>query len=143
MLFSTEPCMDIIVGKSGFIYAFQCNIFDYFLFPMQYFICNNVFHSNTTRGILWIHMASIYKQTVTSFLISLAELSFVSLSYTSFKIFEETLKIIFQITIQFKVIVLYVLNIFAPQETHIMVFPCNELEQAHYFVRIMRLSDNL
>jgi hypothetical protein len=50
---------------------------------------------------------------------SLAEL-FVSLSYTSAMGYLETLKIVFKRSVRFKVIVLYVLDKFAPEETHIM-----------------------
>jgi hypothetical protein len=51
-------------------------------------------------------------------------LSFLSshtpLRWAIFKIYEETIKIIFQRFIRFKVIVFCVLNKFAPEETHIM-----------------------
>jgi hypothetical protein len=47
-------------------------------------------------------------------------LSHTPLRWAIFKILKETLKIIFQRSIRFKVIVLYVLDKFAPVETHIM-----------------------
>jgi hypothetical protein len=46
-------------------------------------------------------------------------LSHTPLRWAIFKILEETLKIIFQISIRFKVIVLYVVDKFASEETHI------------------------
>jgi hypothetical protein len=52
--------------------------------------------------------------------ISLAELSFVSLSYTSAMAYLQALKIIFLRYIRFEIIGLYILNKFAPKATHII-----------------------
>jgi hypothetical protein len=48
-------------------------------------------------------------------------LSHTPLQWAIFKILEKTLKIIFQRSIRFKVIVLYVVDEFASEETHIRV----------------------
>jgi hypothetical protein len=76
--------------------------------------------------LLWLPMTTLPQRTITQYtgqspLQSCRSfLSHTPLRWAIFKILEETLKNIFQISIRFKVIVLYVLDRFAPEETHIM-----------------------